>query len=125
LARCSRLGPAFAVLVPLLAGPVPAFAQGQDSSTSAQAPHTSGHPVPVLSTDSVTSVPSGDIIEGIPLPASMRPRQAAGYAPAGPIAIGQVTFGCDPIKDEAARRTCTERGKAGPPPTFPAGNAAQ
>ena len=101
------------ILAVLVAGSVPVLAQGQDSSTSAQAPHTSSHPVPVLSTDSVTSVPSGKIIEGIALPAAMRPRTAIGYAPAGPVAIGEVTLDCEPIEDETARRTCRDRGRAG------------
>ncbi|WP_406854544.1 hypothetical protein ABEG18_18605 [Alsobacter sp. KACC 23698] len=83
-----------------------ALAQGQDSSTSTQAPHANAHPPPLLSTDSVTSVPSGKPLPGSEFPAAMRPRPASSLAPAGPVAIPTVQLACDAIQDDAARARC-------------------
>jgi hypothetical protein len=83
-----------------------AFAQGQDSTTSTQAPHTNAHPPPLLSTDSVTSVPSGKPLQGSEIPAEMRPAKASALAPAGPVKIPAVRLACDAIQDETARARC-------------------
>ncbi|MEZ0172628.1 hypothetical protein [Microvirga sp. TS319] len=93
-----------------------AFAQGQESTTSTQAPHTSPHPVPLLSTEDVTSVPSGNPIQGQPLPQEMRPRAPDALGMTGPVAIPQIQLACDTIQDETARTRCEGRtGPAAPP----------
>lgn len=93
-----------------------ALAQGQDSSTSAQAPNHSKHPPPLLSTDSVTSVASGDIVHGEPLAQDMRPRRPGPLGWAGPVTIPEVRLACDAIRDETARSRCQARSgpAAGP-----------
>ncbi|WP_414472502.1 hypothetical protein [Microvirga sp. M2] len=111
------------IVLPVLAGWLfaiawggAAFAQGQESTTSTQAPHTSPHPVPLLSTEDVTSVPSGNPIQGQPLPQQMRPRAPDALGMTGPVTIPQVQLACNAIRDETARSRCEGRTSPAAPP---------
>jgi hypothetical protein len=107
-------------LIVSVALPDPVLAQGQDSTTSTQAPHTNAHPVPVLSTDSVTSIPSGTPIPGSAFPQDMRPRSSTSFGLSGPVPIPQVQLACNDIQDDTARGRCQSRTG---PPAFPKGAA--
>ena len=54
------------LLALMLLPPGAALAQGQDSVTAPMGPQTSAHPPPLLSTASVTSVPSGKPLGPVP-----------------------------------------------------------
>lgn len=93
-----------------------ALAQGQDSTTSTQAPHTNAHPAPLLSTDSVTSVPSGTVLQGTSLPAEMKAPTPTGFAPPGPVTIPKVSMACGSIADATAKARCSSRSEPAAPP---------
>jgi hypothetical protein len=111
--------------IPLLLGAVilaaaapiaPVLAQGQDSTTSTQAPQTNARPVPVLSTDSVIAVEGGKPVSGSSFPNDMKPRAAAPFGLSGPVPIPKVQLACNAIQDETARTRCLARsGPAAPP----------
>lgn len=91
-----------------------ARAQGQDSTTSPSGPQTAAHPPPLLSTQEVTTVPSGTPKPGAPLPARDRARAAQGLALPGPIAVASpARLACADIRDATARARC--EGRPAPP----------
>lgn len=94
-----------------------AHAQGQDSTTSPSGPQTSAHPPPLLSTQDVTTVPSGTPKPGTPLPARYRVRAAPGLALPGPIApASPARLACADIGDPTARARCESRTTPPAPP---------
>lgn len=112
------------ILLPVLAlapfGTRPALAQGQESSTSTMAAHTSGHPAPLLSTADVTSVPSAQTTPGlssVPLPVPKD--KAEGLALPGSVVLASPSrLDCNEIRAANARARCEQRKT---PPAPPAG----
>jgi len=94
----------------------PVLAQGQESTTSTQAPQTNANPVPVLSTDSVIAVEGRKPVSGSSFPNDMKPRPAGPFGLSGPVPIPKVQLACDAVRDETARTRCLARpGPAAPP----------
>src|SRR4051794_24499291 len=89
-----------------------ALAQGQESEASTMGAHTNAHPPPVLSTVDVTSVPSGQPVAGVPIPASLlRDGWRAGLAPAGEVPLrSPERLYCSDIQDRTARDRCGSSG---------------
>jgi hypothetical protein len=95
----------------------PLLAQGQESTSSAQSAHTSSHPPPVLSTAEVTSVPSGNTVQGSGFAANLRRDVKSGLQLQGPVAFEPPSkLACADIHDDTARARCNAR-KA--PAAFP------
>lgn len=95
-----------------------ALAQGQESETSTMGAHTNAHPPPVLSTIDVTSVPSGQPIAGVPIPAPLRrDGRQAGLAPPGEVPLSPPgRLYCSDIQDRTARDRCEARKAPAAPP---------
>lgn len=102
-------------------GARPALAQGQETSTSAMGAHTSGHPAPLLSTSSVTAVPSAQMVPGLSVPVPVPKDRGEGLALPGSVALSSPSgLDCAAIQAPNARTRCEQRKT---PPTPPAGAA--
>lgn len=102
-------------LLPALCGG--AWAQGQDSVTAPMGPQLNEHPPPLLSTISVTSVPSG---KGQPSrPGTEPPKvvQANALDLPGMVPLkAPARLECNEIADRNARRRCATRKTRPAPP---------
>lgn len=114
----SRPACATLMLIVLACGGRPACAQGNDATTSTVGSATNAHPVPLLSTSEVISVPTAKAIAGgAPLPREFRPLPATGLGLPGPIALrSPARLFCADIRDETARNRCRARGAPAAPP---------
>jgi hypothetical protein len=100
----------------MLAGTGSALAQGQESVAAPMGPQTTAHPPPLLSSIAAVSVPSGKVIEPLPVAVPVPEQHGGGLALPGSVQLASPDrLACGDIQDRNARRRRESR-KAPPAP---------
>jgi hypothetical protein len=105
----------------LLATPLSALGQGQDSETAATGAQAPGHPAPLGSSASATAVPGGQEVKAQPLASEFYRKDENGLILPSPLRFANgFKLACQDIRDETARTRCQDRRE---PSSLPKGFA--